>query len=182
MEVDACNFAAALEGDPDDSQVANMKMQLEGRFRFLWGIYRAHSEVCAIAMYLLLRHSARLLCIAIALVISSLCLSAHYAPYDAVALHVPAPAAMCCVHFDLGLSRMSCLCLYCLCLVLGWRLILLRGIKTVLSKCFQTWLACRVRMTSSFLRWKHVRRCTMCRTPTRWTISRRSSFSKTWTR
>ena len=45
LESDALNFGAALEADLDEQQVADMKKQLEGRFRFLWGIYHAHSEV-----------------------------------------------------------------------------------------------------------------------------------------
>ena len=46
LESDACSFSAGLEAQPDGEQIADMKKQLEGRFRFLWGIYRAHSEVC----------------------------------------------------------------------------------------------------------------------------------------
>ena len=45
MEASAAGFAASLDGSPSAEQVAAMKQQLEGRFRFLWGIYRAHSEV-----------------------------------------------------------------------------------------------------------------------------------------
>ena len=45
MEASAARFAAVLEGSPTLEQLSAMKQQLEGRFRFLWGIYRAHSEV-----------------------------------------------------------------------------------------------------------------------------------------
>ena len=45
MEADARAFATGLQAALDPAQIADMKMQLEGRFRFLWGIYRAHSEV-----------------------------------------------------------------------------------------------------------------------------------------
>ena len=46
LEADARNFAAGLDAELEPGQLADMKKQLEGRFRFLWGIYRAHSEVC----------------------------------------------------------------------------------------------------------------------------------------
>ena len=45
MEASAASFAASLEQEPSPEQLASMKQHLEGRFRFLWGIYRAHSEV-----------------------------------------------------------------------------------------------------------------------------------------
>ena len=54
MEADARTFATGLQAALDPAQIADMKMQLEGRFRFLWGIYRAHSEVCFICLLLLL--------------------------------------------------------------------------------------------------------------------------------
>ena len=37
---------------------------------------------------------------------------------------------------------------------------------------------CRAKMTLCSLHWRRERRCTMCRTPIRWTISRRSSCSE----
>lgn len=46
MESEALRFAAALENaSEEDNDPAKLTAQLEGRFRFLWGIYRAHSEV-----------------------------------------------------------------------------------------------------------------------------------------
>ena len=46
MESEALRFAAALENASDlNSDPSKLTAQLEGRFRFLWGIYRAHSEV-----------------------------------------------------------------------------------------------------------------------------------------
>lgn len=63
MEADTCAFGTSLQTAPQAAQVADMKMQLEGRFRFLWGIYRAHSEVrpsalpTACALAVLLGHS-----------------------------------------------------------------------------------------------------------------------------
>ena len=51
MEWEAGRFARRLEEleemtdqDPQKSTI-QLAAQLEGRFRFLWGIYRAHSEV-----------------------------------------------------------------------------------------------------------------------------------------
>ena len=46
MEAEALRFAAVLESATElNSDPAKLTQQLEGRFRFLWGIYRAHSEV-----------------------------------------------------------------------------------------------------------------------------------------
>ena len=45
MEGEALRFAGALEGAPSAADISSLTQQLEGRFRFLWGIYRAHSEV-----------------------------------------------------------------------------------------------------------------------------------------
>ena len=45
MEASAASFATSLEHSPSPEQLTGMKQHLEGRFRFLWGIYRAHSEV-----------------------------------------------------------------------------------------------------------------------------------------
>lgn len=46
MEMEALHFAAALENaDQLSVTPAQLTSHLEGRFRFLWGIYRAHSEV-----------------------------------------------------------------------------------------------------------------------------------------
>ena len=46
MEAEALRFAAVLENANElNSDPAKLTQQLEGRFRFLWGIYRAHSEV-----------------------------------------------------------------------------------------------------------------------------------------
>ena len=46
MEAEALKFAAALENASDTNcDPTKLTAQLEGRFRFLWGIYRAHSEV-----------------------------------------------------------------------------------------------------------------------------------------
>lgn len=46
MESEALRFAAALEtASETDSDPTKLTAQLEGRFRFLWGVYRAHSEV-----------------------------------------------------------------------------------------------------------------------------------------
>ena len=45
MEASAASFTASLEHSPSPEQLTGMKQHLEGRFRFLWGIYRAHSEV-----------------------------------------------------------------------------------------------------------------------------------------
>ena len=47
MEQDVNAFAAALEDD-DGWDWQHSLQQLEGRFRFLDGIYRAHSEVCSL--------------------------------------------------------------------------------------------------------------------------------------
>lgn len=50
MEAEALRFAAALETAAEsDGNPTQLTSQLEGRFRFLWGIYRAHSEVRTIA-------------------------------------------------------------------------------------------------------------------------------------
>jgi len=46
MESEALRFAAALENASEGGDPTKLTAQLEGRFRFLWGIYRAHSEVC----------------------------------------------------------------------------------------------------------------------------------------
>ncbi len=46
MEAEALKFAAALEtASETNCDPTKLTAQLEGRFRFLWGIYRAHSEV-----------------------------------------------------------------------------------------------------------------------------------------
>lgn len=46
MESEALRFAAALENASNlNCDPTQLTSQLEGRFRFLWGIYRAHSEV-----------------------------------------------------------------------------------------------------------------------------------------
>lgn len=46
MESEALRFAAALETAADtQNDPTKLTAQLEGRFRFLWGVYRAHSEV-----------------------------------------------------------------------------------------------------------------------------------------
>ncbi len=44
MEQDASAFAAAVE-DASDKLPTHAIQQLKGRFRFLWGMYKAHSEV-----------------------------------------------------------------------------------------------------------------------------------------
>lgn len=44
MEQDASAFAAAVE-DATDTVPTQAIQQLKGRFRFLWGMYKAHSEV-----------------------------------------------------------------------------------------------------------------------------------------
>ena len=50
MEASAASFTASLEQNPSLEQLAATKQHLEGRFRFLWGIYRAHSEVPAVEL------------------------------------------------------------------------------------------------------------------------------------
>lgn len=45
MEQDASAFAAAVE-EATDTVPTQAIQQLKGRFRFLWGMYKAHSEVC----------------------------------------------------------------------------------------------------------------------------------------
>ena len=51
MEQDASAFAAAVE-EATDTVPTQAIQQLKGRFRFLWGMYKAHSEVwlCHIAI------------------------------------------------------------------------------------------------------------------------------------
>ena len=44
MEQDASAFAAAVE-EATDKVPTHAIQQLKGRFRFLWGVYKAHSEV-----------------------------------------------------------------------------------------------------------------------------------------
>ena len=44
MEQDASAFAAAVE-ETTDRVPTHAIQQLKGRFRFLWGMYKAHSEV-----------------------------------------------------------------------------------------------------------------------------------------
>ena len=44
MEQDAKAFAAAVE-EAVDTVPTHAIQQLKGRFRFLWGMYKAHSEV-----------------------------------------------------------------------------------------------------------------------------------------
>lgn len=44
MEQDASSFAAAVE-EATDTVPTQAIQQLKGRFRFLWGMYKAHSEV-----------------------------------------------------------------------------------------------------------------------------------------
>ena len=44
MEQDASTFAAAVEGATDTVPTQAIQ-QLKGRFTFLWGMYKAHSEV-----------------------------------------------------------------------------------------------------------------------------------------
>ena len=44
MEQDASIFAAAVE-EATDTLPTHAIQQLKGRFRFLWGMYKAHSEV-----------------------------------------------------------------------------------------------------------------------------------------
>ena len=44
MEQDASAFAAAVE-EATDTVPTQAIQQLKGRFRFLWGMYKAHSEV-----------------------------------------------------------------------------------------------------------------------------------------
>ena len=44
MEQDASAFAAAVE-EATDTVPTHAIQQLKGRFRFLWGMYKAHSEV-----------------------------------------------------------------------------------------------------------------------------------------
>ncbi len=45
MEQDASAFASAVE-EATDKVPTHAIQQLKGRFRFLWGMYKAHSEVC----------------------------------------------------------------------------------------------------------------------------------------
>lgn len=44
MEQDASAFAAAVD-EATDKLLTHAIQQLKGRFRFLWGMYKAHSEV-----------------------------------------------------------------------------------------------------------------------------------------
>ena len=44
MEQDASAFAAAME-EASDALPTQVIQQLKGRFTFLWGMYKAHSEV-----------------------------------------------------------------------------------------------------------------------------------------
>ena len=44
MEQDASTFASAVE-EATDKVPTHAIQQLKGRFRFLWGMYKAHSEV-----------------------------------------------------------------------------------------------------------------------------------------
>ena len=44
MEQDANAFAAAME-EASDTLPTQAIQQLKGRFTFLWGMYKAHSEV-----------------------------------------------------------------------------------------------------------------------------------------
>ena len=44
MEQDASTFAAAVEEATDTVPLQSIQ-QLKGRFTFLWGMYKAHSEV-----------------------------------------------------------------------------------------------------------------------------------------
>ena len=46
MEQDASAFAAAVQdADTTDKLPTHAIQQLKGNFRFLWGMYKAHSEV-----------------------------------------------------------------------------------------------------------------------------------------
>lgn len=44
MEQDASAFAAAVD-EATDKLLTHAIQQLKGRFRFVWGMYKAHSEV-----------------------------------------------------------------------------------------------------------------------------------------